>query len=100
MIAEIESNSNNKELLARVKSLDKNINGFGTVLHRFISNYDNGSNAVFWDPQDVVSRAKGKNIEITRKQAISIIKKVTDSYKPDKGITWADIDIHLNTFQN
>lgn len=49
-----------------------------------------------WSEDDVMSRAIGRGIKVTRKQAQDIIDTIDRKKSATLGITWDTIDCHLD----
>lgn len=52
-----------------------------------------------WSEDDVLGRAKERNIKITRKQAQDIIDRIYRKQDATIGITWDTIDCYLDDLQ-
>lgn len=52
-----------------------------------------------WSEDDVLERAKERNIKITRKQAQEIVDKIDHKQDATTGITWDTIDCYLDDIQ-
>lgn len=52
-----------------------------------------------WSEDDVLERAKERNIKITRKQAQDIIDRIDHKQDATTGITWDTIDCYLDDIQ-
>jgi hypothetical protein len=67
-------------------------------LQRYKQSQEHIATAI-WSEEDVLERAKERNIKITRKQAQDIIDRIDQKQDATTGITWDTIDCYLDDLQ-
>lgn len=55
----------------------------------------NGELHIIWDVEDVLSRADDLGISCSEEQALNILTKIGDAHDCNFGVTWDNIDFHL-----
>jgi len=55
--------------------------------------------AIVWDIDDVIAKAKEREIVVTEEQAFEILTSMKSQHDCNYGITWETIDAHLDMME-
>ena len=54
--------------------------------------------AIVWDTEDVYRAANEREVALTNKEAITILKNLHEHHNPQLGLKWEDITAHIKAY--